>query len=102
MLLHGAWAVCSFFLQDYLSALYRYTGNPALLVFLLITLTLISLILLTRFGARIYRRRDEYGIGNPRRDVPASVQLYTIIDGFCDFGVILAIVLAVVGFVLFY
>ncbi len=101
MLLHAAYNLLSLFGQRYLNALYTFTGNPRLFLFLVILIFLVSLIFLCRAGARIYRRRDHLEIGDPRRRVPADVQLYTILDAFCDPFVILSLGLAVAGCIIF-
>lgn len=98
-ILHVLYNVLYFFLWRYLSALYYFTGNVSLLLFVLVSVLLVSLILLCRACSRIYRTRDEQAVGTPRRAVPYNVQLYTTLDALADPAVILAFLVAIAGFV---
>lgn len=98
--LHVLCSISHFFLWRYLSALYYFTGNVSLLLFILVLILLVSLIFLCRACGRIYRTRDEQGIGTPRRAVPYNVQLYTILDALADPAIILSFLVAIAGFVL--
>lgn len=99
MLLHTVYNIVSLFGQRYLNALYDFTGSLELFIFLLILVFLVSAIFLTHTGARLYRRREEASIGDPRRAVPWQVQFYTILDALRDPPVILSIILSIVGFI---
>lgn len=100
-LLHVAFNVLCLLLQRYLNALYYFTGNVSLLLFILVTVLLVSLIVLCRACRRIYRTRDEQGLSEPRRAVPYNVQLYTVLDALTDPAVILSFLVAIAGFILF-
>jgi hypothetical protein len=69
------------------------------LIFLLILVFLASAILLTHTGARLYRRRAEAHLAEPRRSVPWQVQFYTILDALADPPIILSVILSIVGFI---
>ena len=97
--LHVLYNVVSLFGQRYLNALYEVTGSIELLMFLLIFVFLLSLLLLFRAGATLYRARVQSGQGDPRRDVPWNVQFYTILDALCDPPVVLCILISVAGFI---
>ena len=99
-LLHTVYNLISLFGQRYLNALYGFTGSLELFIFLLMLLFLVSCFLLAHTGARIYRRREEAHINEPRRAVPWQVQLYTILDALADPPILLAIVLSIVGFII--
>ena len=99
VLLHMLYNIVSLFGQRYLNALYEITGSIELFLFLLIFGFLLSLLLLFRSGALLYRARVQSGQGDPRRDVPWNVQFYTILDALCDPPVILCILLSIAGFI---
>ena len=100
-IVHAAHNVLLLFLQHYLNALYDYTGNVSLYLFIFTVTLLLSLLFLTRSCARIYRARDERGLDAPRRAVPYNVQFYTVLDALCDPTVLLCFGLAIAGFVIF-
>lgn len=99
-ILHVLYNVLFHFIGRYLSALYHFTGNVSLLLFLLALILLVSLIFLCRACGRIYRARDEQGVSVPCRAVPGDVQLYTILDALADPTIILTFLVAIVGFIL--
>ena len=99
-ILHTVYNLTSLFGQRYLNALYGFTGSLELFIFLLMLIFLVSCFLLAHMGARIYRRREEAHINEPRRAVPWQVQFYTILDALADPPILLAIVLSIVGFIL--
>ncbi len=99
-LLHVLFNVLCLLLQRYLNALYYFTGNLSLLLFILVTILLVSLIVLCRACRRIYRTRDEQGLSDPRRAVPYNVQFYTVLDALSDPAVILSFLIAIAGFIL--
>lgn len=99
MLLHSLYNVVSLLGGQYVQALFDFTGNLQLLLFILTFVLFISLILFCRFGVRIYRARQESGIGNPKRDVPYAVQFYTVLDALADPAVILSFIVAILGFI---
>jgi membrane protease YdiL (CAAX protease family) len=98
-LLHVLYNVVSLFGQRYLNALYEITGSIELFLFLLIFVFLLSLLLLFRSGALLYRARVQSGQGDPRRDVPWNVQFYTILDALSDPPVVLCILISIAGFI---
>ena len=91
----------SLFGQKHFNALYRFTGNLQLLLFILIFTFLISALLFCRIAARTYYKRNEFGVGTPRRAVPYAVQFYTVLDAICDPTLIATVIIAVVGIILF-
>ena len=101
MLLHALYHVTALLAQPYLNTLYRYTGNVMLFIFIWIVVLLASLLLFTHFGARLYRRRDEVRLRDPRRDVPWNVQFYTILDALTDPPLLLCLGLAITGLIVF-
>ena len=100
MLLHALYHVTVLLTHTYLYALYRYTGNVLLFVFAWIVVLLVSLLLFTHFGARLYRRRDEVRLRDPRRDVPWNVQFYTILDALTDPPLLLCLGLAITALII--
>ncbi len=101
MLLHVLYSIAARMTQQYLNALYHFTGTVQLFLFIFVLMLLVSLILFCRTCARIYRVRDEQGIGNPRRDVPYNVQFYTVLDAISDPAIIAAVGVAIAGFIVF-
>jgi len=100
MLVHALYNLVSLFAQRYLNALYGFTGNVELFLFLIILIFLISLLFFTLFCAREYRARAATQIKPPRRDVPADVQLYTTLDALCEIPILVCFAISVVGFIL--
>lgn len=101
MLLHVCYNVASLFGQRYLNALYHFTGSVELFLFLLILLLLASAVLLMRFAAMLYRKRDQEGERDPQRAVPYNVQFYTVLDALKDPPLVFCLLLAILGFILF-
>lgn len=101
MLLHAAYNLLSLLAQRYLAAFYHFTGSVELFLFVFIIVFLLSALVFTKQCAKLYRVREENGLRAPRRDIPRTVQLYTMIDAFCEWPVVLCILLSVVGFILF-
>lgn len=99
VILHALLNLAFYFGAGYMRALFDFTGNLKLMLFLLIFGCLLSLLVTLVLVTSIYRARDEYGIGDPRRDVPYAVQLYTILDALSDPCVIVSLILAVLGFI---
>lgn len=99
VILHVLYALAATLTQHYLNALYYFTGTVQLFLFIFILILLVSLILFCRASARIYRRRDEQGIGDPRRAVPYNVQFYTVLDAISDPAIILCVGIAIAGFI---
>lgn len=99
VILHALFNLAVYFGGTYLKALFDFTGNFHLLLFLLIFGCLLSLFAMLLIAASIYRTRDEYGIGDPRRAVPYEVQFYTILDALADPFIILCAILTVLGFI---
>lgn len=100
ILLHVLYNVTLLFLQRYLNALYGFTGNAELFLFLLILIFLLSVLLFCLFCAREYRSRATAQIKPPRRDIPRDVQIYTLFDALSEIPVLLCIALSVVGLIL--
>ena len=101
LVLQALYYPLAFFMTPYMNAFYRFTGSPALFLFILVLILLVSLALFFRFGARTYRLRDEQGIKEPRRAVPYAVQFYTTLDALSDPAILLSLTLAVIGIILF-
>ncbi|MBQ3483815.1 MAG: CPBP family intramembrane metalloprotease [Clostridia bacterium] len=99
MLLHALYNLLALFTHGYLHTLYRITGSVTLFLFFFIVILLVSLLLLARFGTRIYRQRDTLNMRDPRRDVPWNVQFHTILDALADPPLLLTLVLAVTGMI---
>ncbi len=99
MILHAAYNLASLFGRRYLNTFYRFTGSAELFLFLLILVLLVALLFFTAECARLYRLRARMGVKEPRRNIPASVQLYTFLDALCEWPVIACIVLSIVGFI---
>lgn len=100
LLLHLFYNAIFLLAGPYIIALYRYTGSLALFLFIMIFLFLLSLALLVRLCARVYRRREEQGIGEPRRAVPYNVQFYTTLDALGDPAIIATLAIVLTGFIL--
>lgn len=100
MLVHALYNLVSLFAQRYLNALYGFTGNVELFLFLVILIFLVSLLLFCLFCAREYRSRAERALPSPRRDVPRDVQLYTTLDALSEVPILICFALSVVGFIL--
>lgn len=100
VILHALYNTVSLFGQRYLNALYDFTGNLELFIFLLILIFLVSTIFLCHTGMRLYRRREQEQEGEPRRAVPWEVQFYTIADALADPPILLCIALSIVGFII--
>lgn len=100
MLLHALYSAVLLFLQPYLIALYGFTGNVELFLFLLILIFLVALLFFCLLCAREYRSRDKAKIRPPRRDVPRDVQIYTLLDALSEVPVLLCLALSVVGLIL--
>lgn len=100
MLVHALYSVTLLFAQPYLNALYGFTGNAELFLFLLILLFLTALLLLCLFCAKEYHARDQASVKPPRRDIPRDVQIYTLLDALCEVPVLLCFALSVVGLIL--
>ncbi len=101
MILHGAYNLLCLFGQRYLNAFYAFTGSIELFLFFLVLAFLLSLFFFTRECARLYRLRAQSTQRSPRRDIPTNVQLYTLLDAFCEWPVLLSFVLSIAGFILF-
>lgn len=101
VILHICYNLVSLFGQRYLNALYSITGSVELFLFLLILVLLIALVCFFRFGAQLYRNRQENDLSDPKRAVPWNVQFYTTLDALCDPSVLACIAIAVVGIILF-
>ena len=100
-LMHALTSAVLFFSHPYLSALYAYTGNVPLLLFLLTLVCLLSLAFFCRLAAGVYRERNAENLDDPRRAVPMNVQFYTLLDALSDPMILLCFGLAVAGFILF-
>lgn len=100
VLLHALYNTLSLFGQRYLNALYEFTGNVQLFLFIIIFVFLIALIFFCRGATKIYESRDRRGVGEPKRNVPGVIQLYTLLDAACDPCLILSFVVTIAGFVL--
>ena len=100
VLLHGLYNTLSLFGQRYLNALYEFTGNVQLFLFLMILIFLVSLLFFCKTCHKIYLSRDRREVGEPRRNVPRNVQLYTLLDAICDPCIILSFGITVAGFIL--
>jgi membrane protease YdiL (CAAX protease family) len=100
MLVHALYNLVSLFAQRYLNALYSFTGNVELFLFLVILLFLVSLLFFCFFCSREYRSRAARDLPAPRRDVPRDVQLYTTLDALSEVPILLCLVISVVGFIL--
>ena len=100
MLVHAIYSVVLLFAQRYLNALYSFTGNAPLFLFLVILVFLISLVLFCLFCAREYRAREQAETKPPSRDVPRDVQLYTTLDALGEIPVVLCFLLAIAGMIL--
>ena len=100
MIIHALYNVVSLFGQRYLNAFYSFTGNPELFLFLLILIFLISLLFFTLLCAKHYRTRAELNIRAPHRDIPGTVQFYTMLDILSEPAILLCFVISVVGFIL--
>lgn len=101
MALHALTAGVILFTHKYTAALYTYTGNVPLLVFLLSVVCLTALLFFCRLIAGLYRERDALQLADPRRAVPMNVQLYTLIDALTDPMILLCFALSIAGFILF-
>jgi len=101
MVLHACTAGVILFSHKYMAALYAYTGNVPLLVFLLAMIFLTALLFFFRLIAGVYRERDALRLEDPRRAVPMNVQLYTLIDAVTDPMILLCFGLSIAGFILF-
>ena len=99
-LVHALYSIVLLFAQRYLNALYHFTSNAPLFLFLLILVFLISLWLFCLFCAREYRARERAGAKSPRRDVPRDVQLYTTLDALGEIPVVLCFLIAIAGMIL--
>ncbi len=99
VILHVLYNLCAALTQHYLNTLYYFTGTVQLFLFVFILILLVSLILFCRASARVYRARDEQGIGDPRRAVPYNVQFYTVLDAISDPAIILCVGIAIAGFI---
>lgn len=100
MLVHALYNLVSLFAQRYLNALYSFTGNVELFLFLVILAFLLSLLFFCFFCSREYRSRAARELPAPRRDVPRDVQLYTTLDALCEIPILICFALSVVGFIL--
>lgn len=100
MLVHALYNLVLLFGQRYLNALYTFTGNVELFLFLVILVFLFSLLFFSLFCARQYRAREEMQIRTPRRDIPRDVQLYTLLDALYEWPVLLCFLLSIIGFIL--
>lgn len=101
VLLHTLYNTLSLLGQRYLNALYEFTGNVQLFLFIMILAFLISALFFCRMTAKIYQSRDRREVGEPRRCVPRNVQLYTLLDAIADPCLILALGISIAGFILF-
>lgn len=101
MTLHALTASVVFFSQKHLAALYTYTGNLPLLLFLLTAVCLGALLIFCRLAVGVYRERDDMGLDDPRRAVPMNVQFYTLLDAVTDPAILLCFALSIAGFILF-
>lgn len=101
MVLHALTAGVVFFSQRHLAALYAYTGNLPLLLFLLTVACLTALAIFCRLAMRVYRERDDMRLDDPRRAVPGNVQFYTLLDAVTDPAILLCFALSIAGFILF-
>ena len=99
VVLHALFNLAFYFGANYARAIFDFTGNLKLMLFLLILGALVSLLVMLLLATSIYRARDEYGIGDPRRDVPYEVQFHTVLDALADPCVIVSLVLTVFGFI---
>ena len=99
VILHVLYDLAATLTQHYLNTLYYFTGTVQLFLFVFILILLISLILFCRAAARVYRGRDEQGIGDPRRAVPYNVQFYTVLDAVSDPTILLSVGIAIAGFI---
>ncbi len=99
VILHALFNLALYFGGTYLKVLFDFTGNLRLMLFLLILGFLLSLFAMLMIVAAIYRARDEYGIGDPRRAVPYEVQYHTILDALRDPSIIVCLILTVLGFI---
>ncbi len=99
VLLQLAYSTLALFGQRYVNALYRITGSIELFLFALILIFLISMTVVLRCAAGIYRKRRLARLPDPRRDVPRNVQLYTFLDALTDPPVLLCILISVFGFI---
>ncbi len=100
MLLHALYNIVALLIQRYLNALYGFTGNVELFLFLVILVFLASLLLFCLFCEREYRARDRAQVRSPRRNVPRDVQLYTTLDALCELPVVLCFAISIVGMIL--
>ena len=100
MLVHALYNLVSLFAQRYLNALYSFTGNVELFLFLVILAFLVSLLFFCFFASKEYRSRAARDLPSPRRDVPRDVQLYTTLDALCEVPILLCLVISVVGFII--
>lgn len=100
MLLHALHNTLSLFGQRYLNALYEFTGNVQIFLFIMILVFLIALLFFCRGATKIYASRDRREIKEPRRNVPRVIQLYTLLDAACDPCLILSLVITIAGFIL--
>jgi membrane protease YdiL (CAAX protease family) len=100
MLAHALYNLLSLFIQRYLNALYSFTGNVELFLFLVILAFLVSLLVFCFFASKEYRSRAARALPSPRRDVPRDVQLYTTLDALCEIPILFCFALSIVGFIL--
>ena len=100
VILHAVYNTASLFAQRYLNALYEFTGNLELFIFLLVVVFLVASIFFCRSAAKLYGLRAKAAIPNPRRAVPRNVQLYTTLDALCDPPFIICLLIAIAGFIL--
>lgn len=98
LLLRVLFDLAALFLYRYASAVYRFTGSVELFWFFTVLVFLVSLLLFSLEASRLYRARVN-AVPPPRRDIPLRVQFYTMLDALCEWPVLLAIVIAVVGFI---
>ena len=101
MVLHALTAGVILFTHKYMAALYAYTGNVSLLLFLLTVVFLGALLVFCRLAVGVYRERDNMHLDDPRRAVPVNVQIYTLLDAVADPAILLCFALAIAGFILF-
>lgn len=102
MILHALYNTAVFWGQAYIDALYDLTGSVELFLFFLVLCFLLSLLGFCREAAKLYRIMDRAGAKTPQRAVPYAVQFYTTLDAITDPPVLLCIVLAAVGMILFF
>lgn len=100
IVMHAAYNLVALFGQRYLNAFYRFTGSVELFLFFLVLILLVALLFFTRECAKLYRMRIQEDVKEPRRSIPRTVQLYTMLDALCEWPVLLCIALSVIGFIL--